>query len=52
MFGLGHTEIILVLAIIMVLFGAKKIPDKLKGIARGVKEFRKEIHSINKSITN
>ena len=36
----GPTEIILVLAVILLLFGGKKIPELMKGLGSGVKEFK------------
>ena len=40
MFGLGTTELILILGIVMVLFGAKKLPALGEGLAKGIKSFR------------
>jgi len=37
----GATEIILILLIIVLLFGARKIPELMKGIGQGMKEFKK-----------
>lgn len=36
----GATEIIIILAIILLLFGGRKIPELMKGLGRGVKEFK------------
>lgn len=36
----GVTEIILVLAIVLLLFGGKKIPELMKGLGKGMKEFK------------
>ncbi len=41
MFGLGSTEVILVVLILVLLFGAKKIPELMKGLGSGIKEFKK-----------
>ena len=41
MFGLGTTEIILVVLVLVLLFGAKKIPELMKGLGSGIKEFKK-----------
>ncbi len=38
---IGAWEIILVLAIVILLFGAKKIPGLMKGIGEGINEFKK-----------
>ncbi len=36
----GPTEIILILAIVLLLFGGKKIPELMKGLGKGIKEFK------------
>ncbi len=47
MFGnLGTTEIIIIIGVIALLFGAKKIPKIAKGIGKGIHDFKKEIKSI------
>jgi len=38
--ALGPTELIIILAIILLLFGAKKLPELARGLGRGVKEFK------------
>lgn len=38
--GLGAPELILIAFVILLLFGAKKIPDLMKGLGRGVKSFK------------
>ncbi len=37
----GPTEIILILAVVLLLFGGKKIPELMKGLGSGMKEFKK-----------
>jgi sec-independent protein translocase protein TatA len=37
---LGPTEIILILAIVLLLFGGKKIPELMRGMGKGVKSFK------------
>ncbi len=41
MFGLGTQELMFIGLVILVLFGAKKIPEFMGGIGKGVKEFKK-----------
>ncbi len=41
MFGLGTTELIIIGFGIVLLFGAKKIPELMKGLGSGIKEFKK-----------
>ena len=36
----GVTEIVLILAVVLLFFGGKKIPELMKGLGRGVKEFK------------
>ena len=38
---LGITEIILILLVVVLLFGGRKIPELMKGIGQGMKEFKK-----------
>lgn len=40
LFGLGGTEMIIILVIVLLLFGGKKIPELMKGLGKGVKEFK------------
>jgi sec-independent protein translocase protein TatA len=42
--NLGATEILLILVVIVLLFGGKKIPELMKGIGQGMKEFKKASH--------
>lgn len=39
----GMPEMLIVLAIVVLLFGAKKIPDLAKGMGKGIKDFKKAI---------
>jgi sec-independent protein translocase protein TatA len=39
--NLGATEIILILLVVVLLFGGRKIPELMKGIGQGMKEFKK-----------
>jgi len=38
--GLGAPEIILIIIAILILFGGRKIPELMKGLGQGVKEFK------------
>jgi len=37
-------ELLIVLGIVVLLFGAKKIPDLAKGLGKGIKDFKKELN--------
>jgi sec-independent protein translocase protein TatA len=39
--SLGPTEIILILAVVLLLFGGRKIPELMKGLGQGMREFKK-----------
>ncbi len=41
MFGLGTTELIVILVIIAIFFGAKKLPELGEGIGKALKNFKK-----------
>jgi len=43
MFGLGPMELILILVIVIVLFGAKRLPAIGEGLAKGIRSFRSNI---------
>lgn len=43
MFGLGTTELLLILIIVVVLFGARKLPELGAGLAKGIRSFRKNM---------
>ena len=49
----GGPQIILVLAIVLLLFGGKKIPELMKGLGKGIKEFKDASNGApeNKDIT-
>ena len=36
---IGFSEILIILAIVILLFGAKKIPELMKGVGKGIREF-------------
>ncbi len=53
MFGnLGAGEIILIILAILILFGAKKIPELAKGLGKGLKEFKKAVKDVEEDITS
>lgn len=38
--GLGATELIVIFVIVLLLFGGRKIPELMRGLGKGVKEFK------------
>lgn len=51
-FGLlGMWETIAILAVVLVLFGAKKVPELAKGLGQGIKEFKKASRDVQDELT-
>lgn len=40
---IGNLEIIIILVVVFLLFGAKRLPDIARGIGKGIREFRKAL---------
>lgn len=52
MFGIGHTELFIVLAICVLLFGARRIPELGKGLGKGIRSFGDAIKGIDTETAN
>ncbi len=50
--GLGGWEMVIVVIAILLLFGAKKIPELAKGLGTGIKEFKKATREVTDEIQN
>jgi sec-independent protein translocase protein TatA len=48
--SLGGSEIILILAAVLLLFGGKKIPELMRGLGKGMREFNDAKNNIRKEI--
>jgi sec-independent protein translocase protein TatA len=46
----GGWEIVLILAVVLILFGAKKLPELAKGLGTGIKEFKKATREVTDEI--
>jgi sec-independent protein translocase protein TatA len=46
MFGLGTTELLIILALAIVIFGGKKLPQLGKGLGEGIRNFKSAIKAI------
>jgi sec-independent protein translocase protein TatA len=51
MFGLGYQELLIILVIVLILFGAQRLPDLARSLGSSVKEFKKGVAEINKDET-
>lgn len=47
----GGWEIVLILAVVLILFGAKKLPELAKGLGQGIKEFKKATREVQDEIS-
>ena len=45
--GLGTGELILIALLVLLLFGAKKFPEMMKGLGKGIKTFKEEMSTKN-----
>jgi sec-independent protein translocase protein TatA len=48
--GLGGWEILLILGILLIFFGAKRIPELAKGLGKGIREFKNATNEIKEEI--
>ena len=48
--GLGGGEIVLILAVVLLLFGAKKLPELARGLGQGIREFKKASNEVTDEI--
>jgi len=48
--GLGGTEVVLILAVVLIFFGPKKIPELARGLGRGIREFKDATKEIKNEI--
>ena|SRR5436190_10960781 len=49
---LNGWEIVLILAVVLVLFGAKKLPELAKGLGHGIKEFKKATREVTDELNS
>ena len=47
---LGTPEIVLIVLVVLLLFGGKKIPELMKGLGKGVKSFKDGVNGIEKDL--
>lgn len=47
---IGTTELVVISGIALLLFGGKKLPELMRGLGRGVKEFKEGVNDVKKQI--
>jgi sec-independent protein translocase protein TatA len=49
MFGLGYQELLIILVIVLILFGANRLPELARSLGSSVKEFKKGVNETTKA---
>jgi len=50
--NLGTTEILLILLVVLIFFGAKKIPELAQGLGKGIREFKKATREVEDEVSD
>ncbi len=50
--GLGTSEVMIIMLVILLLFGAKRIPELAKGLGKGIREFKDATKEIKNEVEN
>ena len=50
--NIGATELVLILLVVVIFFGAKKIPELAQGLGKGIREFKKATKEIDDGVTD
>lgn len=48
--GIGMQEVLLIVLVVLLFFGGKKIPELMKGIGKGVRSFKEGMNNMEKDI--
>lgn len=48
--GLGSAELIVIVLVVLLLFGGRKIPELMRGLGKGIRSFREGINDISNEI--
>jgi sec-independent protein translocase protein TatA len=49
--NIGMPELLVILVVVLLLFGSKKIPEIAQGLGKGIREFKKSIKEVEEQIT-
>ncbi len=52
MFGMGPWEIVLILVVVLLVFGAKRIPEIAQSLGKGITEFKRGVKDVQSEIEN
>lgn len=48
--GIGMQEVLLIVLVVLLFFGGKKIPELMKGIGKGVRSFKEGMNNVEKEV--
>jgi len=48
--GIGPWEVVVILAVLLLLFGGKKLPELARGLGKGLRHFKEELSGVQKSV--
>lgn len=48
--GVGPTELVIILLVLLLLFGGKKLPELARGLGKSIKEFKKASYDVEESL--
>ncbi|MCD8167692.1 MAG: twin-arginine translocase TatA/TatE family subunit [Bacteroides sp.] len=48
--GIGGHEVLVILLIVLLLFGGKKIPELMKGVGKGIRSFKEGMNEVEKEV--
>ena len=50
MFGISHWELLIIFLVVLLLFGAKRIPEMARGLGKGIREFRGAVKEVQDEV--
>jgi len=50
--SVGPWEIVAILAVALLLFGGKKLPELARGLGKGLRQFKEEVHAVKSNVTD
>lgn len=51
-FGLGFGEMLLIFAVLLMLFGAKRLPEVAAGMGKGIRDFKRSLNGLDEPMTS
>jgi sec-independent protein translocase protein TatA len=51
-FGIGTSELIIIMAIVLLVFGAKRLPEIGQSMGKGIRDFKRSLQDVERSVTS